>query len=111
MPYPITRDKYKSKRGGQSKLLEITCRQCGASILTYQKDGPGSLLRLYLDRIHSPASWVGLQHLPLGDIPYLKCPGCQEFIGTPYIYAQEKRPAFRLRPDAIIKKTLRSNGS
>ncbi len=104
----LKRDKYKSARGGRSKLLDILCRKCGTPVLVYQKDGPGGLLRLYLDRIRFPQDLAGLRHLPLGDIPYLKCPACGELLGAPYIYAKEKRPAYRLRKDAITKHTRKT---
>lgn len=106
----LRRDKYKSRRGGESKLLDIMCRKCGKPVLVYQKDGPGSLLRLYLDRIHSPQILTGLQHLPLVDIPYLKCPDCGELLGAPYIYAKEKRPAYRLHREAVTKRTHKTGG-
>ncbi len=31
-------DKYKKARGGASKLLEISCGECGMAICNYQKN-------------------------------------------------------------------------
>lgn len=101
----LKRDKYKSARGGNSKLLDICCRNCGNCVLSYQKDGPGRLFRLYVDRIIEPENIEKLKNLPLKNIPLLKCPKCGEMLGTPCIYAKEQRPAFRLHQYAIIKKT------
>lgn len=47
-------DSYKRARGGRSRLLEITCEKCGERICLYQKDGPGNLRRMYIDRIIDP---------------------------------------------------------
>ena len=48
-------DKFKKARGGPSMLLEIFCSACKAKVCLYQKDGPGLLKRMYLDRISDPA--------------------------------------------------------
>jgi len=105
---PLKKDKFKSARGGHSRLLDICCRKCENVVAIYQKDGPGNLLRLYLDRISSPENLVGLQYLNLQDIPTLKCDQCGEHMGTPYIYLKEKRKAFRLYQDSLIKKLNKS---
>lgn len=110
MPLAFKRDKYKSARGGYSRFLEIICRKCEASILLYQKDGPGNLRRLYLDRIFAPDTLINLQHKETKDIPALKCQKCGETLGTPYIYAKEKRKAFRLYQDSVIKKIKKTSG-
>ena len=102
--FKIKKDKYRAARGGSSRLLEISCRKCENEILIYQKDGPGSLKRLYLDRIFAPDNLINLQTLNLKDIPVLKCKKCKEILGIPFIYKKEKRKAFRLFVDAIIKK-------
>ena len=101
------KDKYKSGRGKYSRLLNIFCRVCGQKILTYQKDGPGNLRRLYFDRIYSPKEWTNLESKPLSAVEILKCPKCKEDIGTPYIYKKENRKAFKVYQDAIIKKIER----
>ncbi len=102
--FSFKRDKYKASRGGYSRLLNVCCRRCESIVLVYQKDGPGNLRRLYLDRIFSPESLCGLQSLDMKDVPVLKCKKCSEILGTPYIYSKEKRKAFRLYQDAVIKR-------
>lgn len=98
------KDKYKSARGGHSRLLNVCCRKCESIVVVYQKDGPGNLRRLYLDRIFAPDDLVGLQALNIKDVPTLKCKKCSEVLGTPYIYLKEKRKAFRLYQDAVVKR-------
>lgn len=100
-------DKYRKARGGYSRFLDIFCEHCGAKVLVYQKDGPGPLKRLYLDRVFGPADLVGRQHLPLAKMPPLVCGRCRTILGIPYIYPKEKRPAFRLFAGAINKKIAR----
>jgi len=67
--------------------------------LLYQKDGPGILKRLYLDRIFSK------------EIPKKKkeliCKSCKKIIGTFFIYKKENRPAIRLYQDSIFKKVTK----
>ncbi|MCX6822743.1 MAG: hypothetical protein NTX91_01945 [candidate division SR1 bacterium] len=96
--------KFKSARGGYSRLFDISCRACGSHVLVYQKDGPGVLLRLYLDRIFSPESVIDLQFNELKDIPDLRCATCMKTLAVPTIYEKEQRKAFRLFGDAITKK-------
>ena len=96
-------DKYKKARGGRSRLLRISCQECGSSACSYQKDGPGNLRRLYLDRIFSPKNLVDLQKQGKL-VPNLNCNQCKEVLGILYIYQKEKRKAFRLFQDAVVKK-------
>jgi hypothetical protein len=100
----LKRGKFKSARGGRSRLLDLYCRKCNSPIATYQKDGPGNLLRLYMDRIMSGENLIGLQYKNIKDIPPLRCDKCELIIGMPYIYEKENRKAFRIIQDAIIKK-------
>ena len=85
-------------------MLDICCRKCGNVAVVYQKDGPGNLRRLYLDRIFAPDNLVSLQTLNMGNIPVLKCQKCSEVLGTPFIYIKERRKAFRLHQDAATKR-------
>jgi len=85
-------------------LLNVCCRKCESLVVVYQKDGHGNLRRLYLDRIFEPVEMVGLQALNIKKIPALKCKRCSEILGTPYIYIKEKRKAFRLYQDSVIKR-------
>lgn len=107
--FSLKRDRFKSSRGGHSRLLNVCCRKCETVAVVYQKDGPGSLLRLYLDRIFAPDELVGLQSLNIDDVPMLKCNKCSQLLGTPYIYVKEKRKAYRLHQDSAIKRLRKVN--
>jgi len=97
-------DKYKKARGGGSKLLDIQCSSCHQHLFFYQKDGPGILKRMYLDRIYESINYSNLGNLPLQKIPQLTCPQCHQLIGVPYVYEREQRLAFRLFSGAVSKK-------
>ena len=103
------KDKYRNTRGDYSRCINVCCRKCKKLVLTYQKDGPGNLRRLYLDRIFSPEKLVNLQNKELKSIPALKCFSCKELLGIPYTYKKEKRKAFRLFQDAVVKKVRKLN--
>ena len=45
-------DPYRQARGGYARLLAVSCATCGTHLFSYQKDGPGIVKRLYLDRIY-----------------------------------------------------------
>lgn len=92
-------DKYKKVRGGYSRLLNISCQKCGDHICLYQKDGPGNLRRMYIDRISEPKVSVSKKDL--------SCPK-GHIIGVKIIYNKEKRPAFRLFVDSVVKKIIRA---
>ncbi|MFA6536204.1 MAG: hypothetical protein WC250_03780 [Candidatus Paceibacterota bacterium] len=94
----LKNDRYKKVRGGYSRLLQIGCQKCGEVICLYQKDGPGNLRRMYLDRIIEPA--VSLSRKDLS---------CQKghLLGVKIIYDKEKRPAFRLFVDSVTKKIVK----
>jgi len=100
----LKKDKYKKARGGYSRLLEIKCEKCRNSVALYQKDGPGALKRMYLDRIFYPEKLANLQNIAIKKIPHLTCSKCKQVIGIPYIYQKEKRPAFRLFEGSATKK-------
>jgi hypothetical protein len=91
-------DKYKKARGGGSKLLEISCGECGSFVCNYQKDGSGNLRRMYVDRI-SDAKVSLLEKS-------LKCEN-GHLLGMAIIYKKEKRPAFRLLADSVKKKIVK----
>ena len=100
----LKHDKYRKARGGYSRLLEISCEKCGHFLAMYQKDGPGALKRMYVDRISSPPQLSELQNIPVKKLPNLACGHCQRLIGIPYLYEKEKRPAFRLFEGSVVKK-------
>ena len=101
-------DKYKKSRGGYSRLLDISCAKCGEHLFFYQKDGPGILKRMYLDRIYESSKYSNLENLPPTKIPQFVCPNCKQLIGIPYIYEKEKRLAFRLFVGGVQKKIVKS---
>ena len=78
-------------------MLQLSCAKCSALILKYQKDGPGILKRLYLDRIVE------------GKIPAknLSCPSCKELLGTSMIYKKENRKAISLFQGSVAKKIVK----
>lgn len=79
-----------SQRRGSPKMLKLFCESCSSYVMHYQKDGPGPLLRCYLDRIHYPEEIKNTQK------GTLLCPSCKQIIGTPMIYKPENRPAYRM---------------
>jgi len=92
-------DKYKKARGGYSRLLEIRCQKCNRVVCHYQKDGPGHLRRMYIDRISD-------KQVPLSGKNF-NCPEAH-LLGIKIIYKKENRPAFRLFVDSVNKKILKS---
>jgi hypothetical protein len=88
-------DKYKKVRGGYSRLLKISCQKCDEHICLYQKDGPGNLRRMYIDRITDPKVSITKKDL--------SCPK-GHLLGVKIIYDKEKRLAFRLFVDSVAKK-------
>ena len=92
-------DRYKKTRGGYSRLLQISCQKCNSLICFYQKDGPGNLRRMYLDRISNPK-------VPVATPKNLTCPK-GHILGVKIIYEKEKRFAFRLFVDSVIKKIIK----
>jgi len=103
----VKNDKYKKVRGGVSKIFDISCAYCNQYICTYQKDGPGLLKRMYMDRIYEPKELSGLENVSLKLIPKLVCPKCGQIIGLPYVYEKEDRLAFRLFVGSVSKKIVK----
>ncbi|TDG94353.1 hypothetical protein CCPUN_08190 [Cardinium endosymbiont of Culicoides punctatus] len=87
-----------TKKRGAPKLLNIFCKKCLAYVMTYQKDGPGKLLRCYLDRIRLPLDLQKRQfeYVKRGKNTSLDCKSCSTIIGTPIIYKPENRPAYHM---------------
>lgn len=102
-PYGFKKDRFAKNRGGSSVWLTIFCQTCKIPVLLYQKDGPGRLLRLYLDRIFAPDELADLQNSE-GSFPNLFCPTCNHVIGTPMVYERENRRAYRLMNSGWYKK-------
>jgi len=108
MKIAIRKDKYRKTRGGYSRILNLSCENCKVHICNYQKDGPGILKRLYLDRISESKKYSGLESNPIKEIPNLICDKCNKVLGVPYIYDKEKRLSFRLFVGAIHKKIIKN---
>lgn len=89
-------DKFKKARGGPSRLLVIFCSACKSKVCLYQKDGPGLLKRMYVDRISDPTGRIGDKSLV--------CSSCGAHLGNAMIYEKESRPAYRLALGAVGKK-------
>jgi len=103
------KDEYRKSRGNYSRKLILCCRVCKNKVAEYQKDGPGNLRRMYLDRIISPKELASFYFVPINKIPVFKCKKCKEDLGTPYIYKKEKRKAFKLYQDVLVKKIVSLN--
>ena len=97
MQTTMKNDKYRKVRGGFSRILQLSCSHCGKEIFRYQKDGPGILKRLYLDRILDYPTTAA----------QLSCPKCHEVLGIKTIYKKENRPAYRLFTGAVSKKIVK----
>jgi hypothetical protein len=94
MVYKLQKDRYQKARGGYSRILEILCERCGNHIAYYQKDGPGILKRMYIDRI--------IDAQPI--VKELICQSCNQILGTKINYKKENRAAYRLFVGAISKQ-------
>ena len=97
-------DKYRKARGGYSRFLNLSCTKCGSFVALYQKDGPGSLKRMYLDRILSPDSLVGLDRIGFKKLSLFTCQKCKQVLGVPFLYEKEDRSTFRLFEGSVSKK-------
>ena len=106
----MKKDKYLRQRGGKARMLNISCTACETFVLRYQKDGPGNLLRCYLNRIFAPPELEDLQRDPTiqkpKDMPNLACPNCHTVIGTPMRHIDD-RLAFRLRKGMYAFKAVK----
>lgn len=92
-------DKYRNVRGGYTRLLKVSCQKCGSEICLYQKDGPGNLRRMYIDRIVEPKVSIARKDLTCSK---------GHLVGVKIIYEKENRPAFRLFVDSVTKKIIKS---
>lgn len=98
-------DKYRKTRGGYSRMLDIRCETCGAHICYYQKDGSGSLKKMYLDRIRG-SRYENLQNTSFRKLPDFTCQKCKKLLGVPIIYEKEDCLAFRLFQDEVTKTIM-----
>jgi len=95
------KDRFKKNRGGYFRWLLLSCEKCGDKIFIYQKDGPGILKRIYLDRI--------LNNKKSSNNKNLVCGKCKTILGVPIIYKKENRPAVGLFSGAIAKEIIKEN--
>jgi hypothetical protein len=109
MKTKFTNDRYKKSRGGYSRLLEISCEKCKTKVCLYQKDGPGILKRMYLDRIFDSKKYSGLENNPIKNVHNLECTSCKQILGVPILYKKEDRPAYRLFVGAVHKQIIKSS--
>lgn len=94
----LKRDRFRKARGGHSRWLLISCGTCSAPLLVYQKDGPGMLKRLYLDRIVVPTVAQNRKNF--------SCAKCRTLLGIATMYEKEKRSVLRLFVGAVSKRLI-----
>lgn len=95
----MKRDRYSKARGGWSRILDMRCEKCDGHVCYYQKDGPGHLKRMYIDRIID---------IRVSDAQ-LNCPDCSAVLATKILYVKENRPAYRLFVGAVTKHIVKSS--
>jgi hypothetical protein len=108
------RDQFLASRHGVFRFYNITCRCCATTLCLYQKDGFGSLRRLYLDRVMMDTSAQELSPNFIQEFAAqefatdkkLICQGCGLLLGLGYLYQRENRPAIALFQDAIVKRPV-----
>lgn len=102
----IKKDKDYRSRDGFCVVISIGCSNCEKQVLVYQKDGHGSLKRLYLNRILAPERLAKLQDTmsSVKDMDMLKC-GCGNELGMP-MYHRGGRLAFRLFSSSFTKEKM-----
>lgn len=95
-------DTFRQKRGGWSRFLLVSCDggDCGQPVLLYQKDGPGMLKRIYLDRIVAP------KQAQMSDSERLICKHCDRILGMQITWHKEDRPVYRLFAGAVRKSVI-----
>ncbi len=96
-PFALKHDRFWKNRGGYARLLAIRCEKCKEILCYYQKDGPGLLKRIYIDRIIKTYARAEKK---------LTCHKCGHVLGVRYIYEKEKRPAFMLFEGSVTKKIV-----
>lgn len=105
----LVNDSYRTARGGESALLLVLCRQCAQHLFLYQKDGPGPLLRCYVNRIHPRRSAAPGAH-GQQSLDSHRCPHCDATYGHDITYI-DGRAAIALSPGATGLVTLREETS
>lgn len=93
----IIRDSYRRTRGGHTVIYKLSCSSCKLPLFAYQKDGIGTILRLYIDRITENYATIKFESTRVS------CPGCGNLIGTISTYKKEDRPAIFLARGSVSK--------
>jgi hypothetical protein len=97
----------KLRMGQKYKVFDIHCGKCSAFVLTYHKYGAGKgILRLYFHRIESPSALAALKQTNFNkvkDVPHLRCPNCEELLGSAVEHKGGKW-AFRMRRGYFHRK-------
>lgn len=96
-------DEYREARGGDSTLLLLSCSACAAELCLYQKDGPGPLLRCYLNRIHPDD---GVWNRLISEDRKFTCAACGARIGVATTY-EDGRSAVAVDGGSLLSTTLR----
>ena len=94
-------DQYFDNRKGYSEFFDLHCSKCGTTFAVYQKDGPGDLMRAYVDRISDNPELLDFEI-----DKKLYCKHCGRLMGLGYLYPPEQRPAYNLFQSTVIKKPL-----
>jgi hypothetical protein len=78
--------------------------------MLYQKDGPGPLLRCYLDRIHDPEILNNLQKTcdSKDELSQLTCSKCNQHIGIPMVYEKENRLTYQMIKGSFSKQKIKN---
>jgi len=88
-----------------SRSFNIFCSQCNEFILRYQKQGSGSLIRIYIKNILEPEQFKKFKNLKLkSEIPRLDCPRCLQRVGINIIHKSGGFPAYRMIKGSFFKK-------
>jgi hypothetical protein len=98
MEFKLKLDKYRKARGGYARLLKVICCNCNGLVCFYQKDGPGPLKRMYLDRILKVYADAKAK---------LICKKCKSWLGVKSKYADENRPCYILFESVVKKKVVK----
>lgn len=82
-------DPYLHSRGGTYVMYDLHCEKCDAKLGIYQKDGPGPLKRLYVDRLQSA-------NAPAHDPMHVWSCLCKRPLAIAMVYPKEDRPCWTL---------------
>lgn len=106
----FTKDRAYRRRGGSAEWLLLDCVSCKSNLAFYQKDGPGNILRLYLDRISDSDGDRPYKQTPFNQVRNLGCYACNALIGVPLLYDKDPqpRPAIRLVQPGVEKTAIRT---